>query len=961
MITPKSLLSFLSEAADSEAAQQAKEMGLTSAGYGNWRDRTGNVVAKTVDGQLVMIDAKADPMARPEAPGEEMPPEEEEEPQFVEPDPDMVEKVAKGLSGGRYNIASAQRKKELLASARQILINKQIQDAQMQADADAQAAAQNPPEPTPEELEQQQADMELQQQNAVMDTELKAQSVENGKLDLQMKKDQMKQQKEAEKEAKAMDKLAKKAEAQKQAEADAQAQAEADAQAQAEVEAAQPTPEEMEQEKRDVEAKTAGDALIKALQSGDTKAEKKVVEKFRKRNAPKPEPKKEASVPGGEGTAFSDLRDSFSQLLESGELNNKKGEISNQQYAKLKERLENPTVAQMASEFMDEHRKLYSKENIRNFEKTGTFKDVDGAMSFMENTLGMVRNKKGRLVFGDLTPAQRIAMGDSPGEGVGFREFRGMDFYQQQALQDPKVRGILDNVIGGTAQPEITYNDRRNFQQGYLKNNISTEDARSIYDQLDPKIQRAIDNMGQPERAQGIFAPDAGSTLEYFQDGGKMSGDTDLDMMMNDPESREEFLSNFTTTRAPDQERGVMVLQRLLNTGFKDQATGLPLFGGLRAVTADHVVGRRQASNDPLDYPLNLAFVARNLNQFKSGNSAQYGDDSFNKLVNSDNTNIFERNFDPETAWYAKRLLDSHFESDRLEKMMGIEPADSGPEAVFPDTVQALETVDSKFVENLAKRGGATNPLGLNIANLTKAPPRPQGKGEQQLGKNTWRGTSGNGYGGTQQYLDGYRKSAIYNVMQSPDLNTEIDLLKQKMQGKPPAKIEEEIRKARTKYAEKYIKIPQQGISSIYGLGRISNKEYVDWFRNQGMKGLEGMKETNPDMYNKMVLDLNNGLDKWEKKLGSMVNGDRPYEFPQGDPKVLKSMNDEWGRQAMKSAEARKYLSEEEINRFYETIKNPEDWAEPMGEGLTNDSGSVILERLKRLRKPLNATEDRQS
>jgi len=56
MITPKSLLSFLSEAADSESAQKAKEMGLTSAGYGNWRDKSGNVVARTENGQLVMLE-----------------------------------------------------------------------------------------------------------------------------------------------------------------------------------------------------------------------------------------------------------------------------------------------------------------------------------------------------------------------------------------------------------------------------------------------------------------------------------------------------------------------------------------------------------------------------------------------------------------------------------------------------------------------------------------------------------------------------------------------------------------------------------------------------------------------------------------------------------------------------------------------------------------------------------------
>jgi len=241
MITPKSLLSFLSEAAQSEAAQKAKEMGLTSAGYGNWRDKTGNVVAKTENGQLVMIEPGEQSGQQSGAPEAEV--EQPEAPQIQEPDPAMVEKIAKGLSGGRYNIASAQRKKELLASARQTLINKQIQDNQMQADADAQAAAQNPPEPTPEELAQQQADMELQQQNAVMDTELKAQSVENGKLDLQMKKDQMKQQKEADKEAKAMDKLAKKAqaeqEAQQQAEVETQQQADMEAQQQADMEAQQ--------------------------------------------------------------------------------------------------------------------------------------------------------------------------------------------------------------------------------------------------------------------------------------------------------------------------------------------------------------------------------------------------------------------------------------------------------------------------------------------------------------------------------------------------------------------------------------------------------------------------------------------------------------------------------------------------------------------------------------------------
>lgn len=50
---------FISE---SDAAEQAKQLGLTYAGWGKWKDSTGKVVAKTVDGQLVKVE-----------PGEEVP------------------------------------------------------------------------------------------------------------------------------------------------------------------------------------------------------------------------------------------------------------------------------------------------------------------------------------------------------------------------------------------------------------------------------------------------------------------------------------------------------------------------------------------------------------------------------------------------------------------------------------------------------------------------------------------------------------------------------------------------------------------------------------------------------------------------------------------------------------------------------------------------------------------------
>jgi hypothetical protein len=60
------LFEFVKKAAlrsinESEASEQAKLMGLRSVGWGRWADKTGRVVAKTVDGTLVKVDTPDDP------------------------------------------------------------------------------------------------------------------------------------------------------------------------------------------------------------------------------------------------------------------------------------------------------------------------------------------------------------------------------------------------------------------------------------------------------------------------------------------------------------------------------------------------------------------------------------------------------------------------------------------------------------------------------------------------------------------------------------------------------------------------------------------------------------------------------------------------------------------------------------------------------------------------------------
>ena len=57
----KSFFSFLSEAAKSQASQQAEKLKLTSDGHGNWFDKDGELVARTVKGRLEFLDKKAAP------------------------------------------------------------------------------------------------------------------------------------------------------------------------------------------------------------------------------------------------------------------------------------------------------------------------------------------------------------------------------------------------------------------------------------------------------------------------------------------------------------------------------------------------------------------------------------------------------------------------------------------------------------------------------------------------------------------------------------------------------------------------------------------------------------------------------------------------------------------------------------------------------------------------------------
>ena len=54
----KHFLTFITEARETKASQQAKRLGLVGDGHGDWYDQQGNLKAKTVKGELKMFDGR---------------------------------------------------------------------------------------------------------------------------------------------------------------------------------------------------------------------------------------------------------------------------------------------------------------------------------------------------------------------------------------------------------------------------------------------------------------------------------------------------------------------------------------------------------------------------------------------------------------------------------------------------------------------------------------------------------------------------------------------------------------------------------------------------------------------------------------------------------------------------------------------------------------------------------------
>lgn len=90
----KSFFNFLSEARVSKAAEKAKRLGLTSDGQGGWRDRDGNVKARTVAGELKFTGQRGPGAEEPTGQGRG-PAQPEGQPQARKPAPESEPRTQK--------------------------------------------------------------------------------------------------------------------------------------------------------------------------------------------------------------------------------------------------------------------------------------------------------------------------------------------------------------------------------------------------------------------------------------------------------------------------------------------------------------------------------------------------------------------------------------------------------------------------------------------------------------------------------------------------------------------------------------------------------------------------------------------------------------------------------------------------------------------------------------------------
>jgi hypothetical protein len=562
-----------------------------------------------------------------------------------------------------------------------------------------------------------------------------------------------------------------------------------------------------------------------------------------------------------------------------------------------------PRIKQFLGAMLDEDKNVRQRHNT-----LSSFSDKDGALRFLTEAMGMEYRDDGKLRLGAANRERRALGGAGmPGEGRG--EPRGIGFRELQSLLDPTRKQLLED-----AQNDDTGAGARAIHKLALKNDIPWDMATELYDMMEPGLQGKLNGWGKPIAEQGTFSPLG--PVEFMKDGeGNFTGETNIDVMARtDPE---EYQRHFAYDNEGNRNRGIFNLQKHMAQGGIGELSGQANYFDFDTMTPDHISGRSSGAlpnNRAKDDPLNLAFDRRGLNQFKVSSQADGERDTLHSLhsaadkvkgidgaVGYDEEEYANMADSPNFLNYLSyRLGQKDFDPATIAKRGG----DTGMDR-YPESIEDFEALDDDMIKALVSANATNNPLGLNMRNFAMRAPR----GEQTpLMANSWSGSPG---GGVEYHpLTGYRRAMAANALFDPEMQRQLSEHEESLRGRrnmTDARLEKEMAKKRRDLVAHNHFGPQKAAASLYGLGQTSNEQFVERLREIAMGKLGFLQESNPEAYERMTGQLDDSLNEYRDSLDSQFPNNpfkvTPEELsgsaPMGSAYMKAIMGSNYGRSMM--------------------------------------------------------------
>ena len=576
----------------------------------------------------------------------------------------------------------------------------------------------------------------------------------------------------------------------------------------------------------------------------------------------------EAEKPGGQQTAYAgEASEENNKLVDdlvadiTKNLGNKKtGKLPG--YAqKMVDKLNDPVARKQFGEYLD----FTNKEEQRiadNWDELSKVTDATSAERLLTEGMGMITNEKGQLEFRPVEPGMREFM--SLAKSNTEKGYRGLQFRELVEMAKPEVQERLNNP------------DRQKINADSIINpDVSWDDAAALYDRMSPSAKNSFNKLGGADAMREAFDPKV--PVYYLKDGeGKATGLTNIDVMAKtDPEM---YAQQFEKTGG--RARGIFLLQKILATGGKDQLTGLPNFLTPQSGTVDHLEGRSQQMADTSirkDSPVNMGIVSNSVNWAK----ADAADDEGNKDTIPGLNNVTNSYASGNINGYGKKLgggEDNMYNTWLSQRIGGIDIRDS---KAAQTTQTEPDSLDSFVTSPIGKAGGVVNRLadsgaiGYDIRNMSMYYPRDDH--DTKYDQNSWSGTPRKGSNrGYYTPLDGWRKSVLSGAVYGGKINDMVESHREALEanGKmKPEQVDEELKKYKKNYVKYNFSMPMRATASAWTMGLISRQDYIDQLTKISDKSIDMIAESHPQHIEQLKKErdesLNTYLSEIEKHQGT--------------------------------------------------------------------------------------------